>query len=189
MYNFIEIYEDAYSKEFCDSIINSFEEANKLGRIFRSNKLDQSQDTRLIYDGAPNMNTVYFNGDIAQEFYSKLQHHYNSYCEKYSILKMSAPASPKGMQVQRTGPHEGYHSWHSETMNQISAVRHLTYLLYLNDIPHGEGDTEFLYQGVKVQPKAGTLLLWPPYFTHPHRGNPIYSGYKYILTGWISYDQ
>ena len=26
----------------------------------------------------------------------------------------------------------------------------------------------------------------PAYFTHPHRGNPVYKKEKYIITGWVT---
>ena len=59
-------------------------------------------------------------------------------------------------------------------------------MIYLNDVEEG-GETEFLYQSIRVAPKAGTLLIWPAGFTHTHRGNPPLSGDKYIATGWVQY--
>jgi len=47
-------------------------------------------------------------------------------------------------------------------------------------------DTEFLWQGLRVQPKAGTVSIFPASFTHTHRGNPVYSCDKYIATGWYT---
>ena len=66
-------------------------------------------------------------------------------------------------------------------------VRILTLFIYLNDVEEG-GETEFLYQGVKVKPKAGRVCIWPAALTHLHRGNPIYTGSKYLITGWVTYD-
>ena len=95
--------------------------------------------------------------------------------------------SPKGMCIQRTGPKQGYHVWHVEDGGQASCNRVVAYTLYLNDVKEG-GETEYLYQGVKVKPEEGKLVFWPAGYTHPHRGNPIYEGYKYIITGWYTYD-
>jgi len=58
----------------------------------------------------------------------------------------------------------------------------------LNDVKEG-GETEFLYQSVRVSPKKGTLVIWPAAFTHVHRGNPPLSGTKYIMTSWLEYCQ
>jgi hypothetical protein len=57
---------------------------------------------------------------------------------------------------------------------------------YLNDVDVG-GETEFAYQGVKVQPKAGRLLIAPAGFTHTHRGNSPNSSAKYVIASWLLY--
>jgi hypothetical protein len=57
-------------------------------------------------------------------------------------------------------------------------------MVYLNDIVEG-GETEFLHQRKRIKPKKGTVLLFPPYFTHTHRGNPPLSNEKYAITGWM----
>ena len=60
--------------------------------------------------------------------------------------------------------------------------------VYLNDVEEG-GETEFLYQGVKLKPETGKLVIFPTSYMYPHRGNPIYKGEKYIITGWYTYDK
>lgn len=89
------------------------------------------------------------------------------------------------MKAQKISPGGGYHVWHSE-WSTGNTSRVLAWMVYLNDMPEGEAETEFLYQGVKVQPKAGTLLIWPSGFTHVHRGNPVYTQDKYQITGWLT---
>jgi hypothetical protein len=61
-------------------------------------------------------------------------------------------------------------------------------MVYLNDVEEG-GETEFLYQGLKIKPEKGTLVVWPSSYTHVHRGNPPYSNDKYIITGWGQYPE
>ncbi|WP_226665366.1 2OG-Fe(II) oxygenase family protein [Microbulbifer aggregans] len=86
----------------------------------------------------------------------------------------------------------GYHHWHSEHYphprdpQQKSLHRVLFWLLYLNDVEEG-GETEFFYQGSKIKPRQGRLLLSPCSFTHTHRGNVPVSNDKYILTSWVMY--
>ncbi|PCO05341.1 proline hydroxylase [Microbulbifer flavimaris] len=86
----------------------------------------------------------------------------------------------------------GYHHWHSEHFphptdpQQHSLHRVLLWLLYLNDVEEG-GETEFFYQGAKLKPKKGSLVLAPCGFTHTHRGNVPRSGDKYVLTSWVLY--
>lgn len=57
-------------------------------------------------------------------------------------------------------------------------------MVYLNDDYEG-GETEFLYQKKRINPKRGRLIIWPSGFTHTHRGGLVLKGTKYIITGWF----
>lgn len=88
------------------------------------------------------------------------------------------------LNVQRTLPQQGYHAWHDERGSMGTNRRVLATMMYLNNVDDG-GETEFLYQSKRYQPKRGRVLLWPAGFTHTHRGNPPLSGEKYIATSWL----
>jgi hypothetical protein len=60
-------------------------------------------------------------------------------------------------------------------------------MIYLNDVTDG-GETEFPTQNIKFQPRAGDILIWPAYFTHPHHGITSRTQTKYILTGWYIFE-
>ncbi|KAF1708988.1 2OG-Fe(II) oxygenase [Pseudoxanthomonas sacheonensis] len=82
----------------------------------------------------------------------------------------------------------GYPYWHCELYPRDASVetlhRHLLWTLYLND-GFDEGETEFLFQQRKVEPRTGSLLIAPTAFTHTHRGNRPQNGDKFIATSWI----
>jgi hypothetical protein len=59
--------------------------------------------------------------------------------------------------------------------------------VYLNTVEQG-GETEFLYQSLRIPAVEGNLVIWPAGYTHVHRGNPPLSGEKYLLTGWIEWN-
>lgn len=86
--------------------------------------------------------------------------------------------------LQKTEPMEGYHAFHAENAAWLNRQRVLAWMVYLNDVEEG-GETEFLYQKLRIKPTKNTLLIWPGSFTHLHRGNPPMST-KYVLTGWFS---
>ena len=65
------------------------------------------------------------------------------------------------------------------------AMRQLVAVWYLNSLENQGGETEFRYQDIKVTPEAGMLLLFPPFWTHLHRGKTLQSGVKYIATTWV----
>ncbi|MFV1998060.1 MAG: 2OG-Fe(II) oxygenase [Acidiferrobacterales bacterium] len=58
-------------------------------------------------------------------------------------------------------------------------------MVYPNDVDEPGGETEFLYQDIKVKPKEGTLVLFPPFWTHEHRAVTVKNGTKYIATTWV----
>ena len=188
-YNGIEVYHGAFDKEYCNEIIRHFEIMNGTNITFPQNSVTKNSDERVIFDWAHTQYQYHYDYKLCKFFYTRLHEVYaTQYVEKYDILKNSEQHSPKGMGVQRTSPHQGYHVWHQESTDIGSSARVVNYMLYLNDVDEG-GETEFLYQGVKLKPTAGTLVFFPTGFTYPHRGNPIYKGHKYIITGWYTYDK
>tara|TARA_B100002019_G_scaffold293487_2_gene321457 strand:+ start:8607 stop:9185 length:579 start_codon:yes stop_codon:yes gene_type:complete len=188
-YNGIEIYDGIFSADYCNEVIRHFKMMSKLKKTYTRNSLQHNSDERVTFDWAHNNKQYHYDYKLVEHFYTLLHDTYtNLYQEKYDILKNSEEHSPKGMSVQKTSPHQGYHAWHQESGDIGSSTRVVNYMLYLNTVKNG-GDTEFLYQGVKLSPKQGSLVFFPTAYTHPHRGNPIYEGEKYIITGWYTYDR
>ena len=94
------------------------------------------------------------------------------------------------IKIQRYYPEEGYFLTHCENdgnCNGFSEKRMLVWMIYLNDVTDG-GETEFPTQNIKFQPRAGDILIWPAYFTHPHHGITSRTQTKYILTGWYIFE-
>jgi len=88
------------------------------------------------------------------------------------------------LNVQRTLPGEGFHTFHFEKGSMGSNRRIAATMMYLNTVEEG-GETEFLYQHKRFKPVAGQVLIWPAGFTHVHRGLPPLKGEKYIATSWL----
>jgi hypothetical protein len=189
---YIEEYPNAFDPEFCDHMVQRYEQLVQMG-VVRKRSANFQKDTGLqyFYDMSPQFGQYYYDMDLANQFYSTIMSYWqNDYVQKYGILQNVAEHTPKGMSIQRTDSDggDGYHAWHCEQHSARDGSRLGVYIAYLNDVPDG-GETEFLYQGVKVKPEKGKLVLWPAGWTHPHRGNPIYTGQKYIITGWMVYDK
>jgi hypothetical protein len=85
--------------------------------------------------------------------------------------------------VERVDPGQGF-GWHYDQTSH-SWQRVLAGLLYLRTIKDG-GHTEFKEQGRNIQPEAGKIALFPPYWTHLHRGVTPASEPKYVMSFfWI----
>lgn len=185
---FIGIFENAFSKEYCENIIKSYDAAIEAGYgcarqdIEPFSKLEKA-DTQL-FNALENiqipLEKISFFNEV---FWSKC---YPLYEKEFPSLKQSGRHSSYAFKMQKTNLREGYHIWHYESSCREMCHRLLTWMVYLNDVEEG-GETEFLYQSMRVKPKQGTLVIWPAAFTHTHRGNPPLSNPKYIVTGWTEF--
>jgi hypothetical protein len=75
---------------------------------------------------------------------------------------------------------------HVDVGDHASARRFLAALLYLNDVEDG-GATEFPQWGQQIQPRAGSVVVFPPLWPWLHAGQPPVSGPKYILSTYLHY--
>lgn len=185
--DFIGIYERSVSREDCDRIISDverfFETSPKGSVTAGAAQAPFLEFTRLDYSVNASAHLPEAAGIVDEALHECIQ----KYAAKYFVTRQ-LKASTKEVKLQKTPPRGGYHFWHCENFNKETANRVLAWMIYLNDIPEGEGETEFIWQKRRVQPEAGKCLLWPGQFTHTHRGNPVYSTAKYIATGWYTLD-
>lgn len=64
--------------------------------------------------------------------------------------------------------------------------RYLVFLWYLNDVAEG-GQTRFIDLDMEVAPRAGRLLIFPPYWMYMHAALPPRSGDKYIISTYLEF--
>tara|TARA_B100002049_G_C15951806_1_gene320768 strand:+ start:92 stop:652 length:561 start_codon:yes stop_codon:yes gene_type:complete len=181
--DFIGLYEDAVPKELCDEIIKVFEESADMvfiqkgeHQIPEDGKLFREDDSLTLDELSPTLGSDIFiilNDKIAK------------YSDEYASLRTQTLKTIR-LKIQRTQIGGGYHQWHCENSSLERSNRELAWTIYLNDVEEG-GETEYLYQHRRIQPKTGTLAIFPCAFTHTHRGNPPLSNVKYILTGWYNH--
>ena len=189
--NFVGIYENAVSDKFCTDLIEYFEYCKANNMTFGRPEAEQyKKDTSVLLNAADPDSLTFkhtqlsnFIGEFNDVFWNKF---YADYIDKYASLTNDSQHTIYSYKVQKTLPAGGYHIWHCEDGSKEFSFRVGTYILYLNDVEEG-GETEFLYQSMRIKPKRGTLVIFPPNYPWTHRGNPPLSGEKYILTGWTEY--
>lgn len=91
-----------------------------------------------------------------------------------------------GYNLQRTRKDE-YYRWHLDCGAEQMSQRVLVAIWYLNDVAGPGGATEFYHQNISIQPQAGRLVLFPPFWTHLHQNSRLETGVKYISTTWLCY--
>lgn len=182
MSDFIGVYEDIASDDYCDRMIDKFLD-------FKTGMTSCARVGELDNNGASNRkDTAFFFErhcpDLCEETNRILDLTLSKYMDEHPALAMYNFYSHE-VKVQETPPKGGFHLWHSEKSPRGNDyARCLVWMIYLNDTEDGEGTTEFIEQGVKIQPKKGAIVLFPSDWTHTHRGNPVYNCTKYIATGW-----
>ena len=186
--NFVGVFKNAFTKDYCDQIIKYYEAMVDAGhgqtRFFSENAARTwKDDTQIFADEIDYMPLRVGKREFNALFWDK---YFPIYEQEYSVLKDSGRHSSYNYKIQKTKIGGGYHVWHHESNNRENSLRLLTWILYLNDVHEG-GETEFLYQHMRVKPEQGTLVIWPAAFTHTHRGNPPLSNEKYIVTGWTEF--
>jgi len=189
MEDFIRIWPNKGTPEFCNSVIEAFEEiiANPDfadGVINNTKQFDNGEFGRR--DIAIFLEEERFKkGPLCTTLLYLIHDCLMEYINEFPQLKNMGLSNRCNLKIQKTPPRGGYHTWHYESnAGQDSWNRELVWMVYLNDMPEGEAETEFFYQGRKIRPTQGTVVIWPAGLTHVHRGNTVYKQNKYIATGW-----
>lgn len=184
--SFISSYPKLAPDDYCDNMIKAFDKIEKESSAWsglEANGAGNRKDFSLFFESD---NIKKHDGvvELSQETNKILDLGLKEYVNEYpSLAPLKYYSSVQ--KVQRTPPKGGFHIWHCEHGPRgDDAQRILTWTIYLNDIPDGEGETEFLEYGLKVKPKKGTVCFFPASWTHTHRGNAVYTHDKYIATGW-----
>ena len=179
--SFIYEFQNSLSADECNQIINRFEDSKedhyqgRVGQNFTEN-VDVKKSTDMVISGKKNWK------DFDTLFFTSLSKALSAVKKEFDFF--SGPFKDIGYAVQKTSPGEYYH-WHIDSGSHQFSDRQLVAIWYLNDVDGPGGETEFLNQNVKIKPETGKLILFPPFWTHEHRGVTLQKGVKYIATTWI----
>ena len=195
--NFVGVFPNAVSEEYCERCISRFDLINKGlpghgGKVMSRQEFEpgvhQIAKDSDVYEITKDVNDTILLAKtdlILQEFDAIVWRCYAEYAKTYGVLTTLPrhQISPY-IKIQKYKPSQGYHVWHDEDTSVYTSNRILVVALYLNTVEEG-GETEFLYQSMRVKPVQGTLIIHPGSFTHTHRGNPPLKGVKYFMNTWI----
>lgn len=179
--DYVVWFDDALEPQFCAQLIASFEQTAHLqtnnGRGVRPG-LERSGWTEL------NVSRLADDG-FKGFFLHQIDRHLALYNERVR-LTIPVPTRPdiEDLRIKRyrAGADEQFQP-HFDSIDAV-ANRYLVFLWYLNDVAAG-GETEFCDLGLKVQARAGRLLVFPPYWLFQHAGLPPRSNDKYILSTYL----
>jgi len=172
-------------ENLCDSIVeqcsgnrNRLKFSGRLKTSFRGYLFTQLKD---------------LSGELQVRYQLELDKVMNSYKEEYPFLKeikdfeISKFNDSASVQIQMYDPKCSYSILHCENDGNLNVInRCLAFMTYLNDVDDG-GGTYFPYQDLSIKAEKGLTLMWPVYWTHPHRGIVSETQKKIITTGWYTF--
>jgi len=174
----------ALNEAMCAQLIERFEAATeeqyqgRVGQLALENE-SIKRSTDLVISGKPNWK------DADTMLFRSLAQALNVLKQEYAFFNEGS-FKDFGYAIQRTLPGEYFH-WHVDGGSHSFSHRQLVAIWYLNDVAGPGGETEFRHYSLKVQPEVGKLLLFPPFWTHEHRGVTLKAGVKYIATTWVMF--
>lgn len=185
----IRTYENFVSPEFCDSLIAKYEhvwatEQDKISSLnicpgwcvqCKCNRLDIMQHSIF------NEDVQYLARRFVQHvpIYANDTRSTNLLPEQYELetLKMKRFLPDSNHAIKE----------HVDVIDKDSARRYVAMMVYLNDNFDG-GETEFTLSQLKIKPKQGMLIMFPPVWTLPHKANPVLGkNAKYWVGSYLCY--
>ncbi|HEX6832318.1 MAG TPA: 2OG-Fe(II) oxygenase [Rudaea sp.] len=181
--NYVQYYDGALTPEFSAQLVSAFEQSARLqvanGRGHQAG-LDTSSWTEV--NVTPLADTAFIGF-----FHAQIDKYLAEYNRKIP-LTLPIPNRPTiddlRIKRYRAGSGDNFQP-HFDSIDQ-KCGRYLVFLWYLNDVAEG-GETEFVDIGIKVAPRAGRLLMFPPYWMFQHAGRPPISNDKYIISTYLMF--
>lgn len=180
---YVRTYDHDLAPEFCAQMVQSFDGLRRFqqanGRGFRTG-LEGSAWTELNVTQTADAG---FKAFFAQRIDQALAR-YNA------DLGLTIPVPNSGsfadliMKRYRIG-HDERFELHFDSIYQKSD-RYLVLLWYLNDVASG-GETAFPQLDLAIAPRAGRLLIFPPFWMYQHEGRAPVSNDKYIVSTYLLY--
>ena len=186
--SFIKVYDNTLTEQFCKNVCEKLDndDRKKLGVFNKYKETDPNFKTSLDL----HISRLPEWKDEDEIFFLTISQFLKQYREdiqtstngKFFYGDGDDYFSDTGYQVKVYKP-DGHYDWHSDyAIHDYSGVRALTFIWYLNE-DFDEGETEF-FNGEKIIPKIGRLLIFPANWMYVHRGCRVKKNNKYIATGW-----
>lgn len=189
MIDFVDEY--TTTDDVCDGLLTLYDECqhvSKPGTVGAGTnvKVDPSikKCTDLFWDDIPKAGISSHPRFKDQQYLKHIHECAQQYSDKYlKNQRLIFHGNPK-FQYYKAG--EAFYGEHFDAANQ-NQLRVVAYITYLNTLTDG-GGTYFTYQDYTVQPIKGKTVLFPPHYTHKHKGVVSLTQEKYIVTGWFTWN-
>ena len=179
--DYVQWFDEALPLDFCEKMVASF---HQLERFQTRN--GRGRMSALAESAWTELNVTKLADEAFQGFFRvQIEQYLKLYNERIG-LGIPVPLRPRteDLRIKRylVGGEDRFQP-HFDSLDEV-ANRYLVFLWYLNDVADG-GETEFCDLGIRVQARAGRLLMFPPYWMFQHAGLPPKSNDKYIVSTYL----
>ena len=176
----VRYYDRVVSKEWCNKVIDLFEQSKK--DTFDN---DRKSFTELNIEGKEEFK------DIKETYIRVLRQNLQHFMKEVNIENHHFPPiiDMENIRIKKyTDNGKDVFKNHVDVLRSQgpSSKRFLVFIMYLSDVEEG-GETSIPRYNVKCKPKAGRLLMFPPFWTHPHQGEKVIKGTKYQIMTYLHY--
>ena len=180
MKKYIRVYDDVLQDHVCKSLIEKFEVSKD--QQVRTELSGHRFFTEINVNQHPDWQT------FVQGLYGNLRPYVEKYKQDCDIKDKQWPDRFGFEQIRfKKYNADGLDEFkeHVDVGDYDSARRFLVFFLYLDD--NEEGWTSFSEYDMKVQPKSGRLLMFPPLWTYLHTAHKPVVKPKYIIGSYLHY--
>lgn len=186
--DYIMVMDDVLPQDLCDSLIEKFEQCKD--RVLTENYWENGQARRFEEINITKHQSFKKEAEIFYELTKKI---YSFYREKCQINFLPSQIGYEAARMKRYEVNQkDRFDWHTDVGDYSSAKRFLVMFYYLNDVAEG-GETLFNdvadrpEDEIKVNPKRGRIVIFPPMWMYPHKGCMPISNPKYIISTYCHY--
>ena len=174
----VRYYDRVVSKEWCNKVIDLFEQSKK--DTFDN---DRKSFTELNIEGKEEFK------DIKETYIRVLRQNLQHFMKEVNIENHHFPPiiDMENIRIKKyTDNGKDVFKNHVDVLRSQgpSSKRFLVFIMYLSDVEEG-GETSIPRYNIKCKPKAGRLLMFPPFWTHPHMGKKVQKGNKYVMMSYL----
>ncbi len=179
---FISVWDNALEDEWCEKLIDMFEVKSELHR--KTEHPEFRSFTELNFFD-PKLGPEY--EEACMHLLGKVSEYTESYRRHNQISFFPQQCHNEEVRMKKyfKGSGDDF-KYHADVGDYASARRFLVCFFYLNDVEEG-GETVFPDYETSVEARKGRLAIFPPFWTHPHAGQPAISNDKYIIGTYLHY--
>ncbi len=189
MENYIRVYDNVISNEYCDKLIQKFEN-NPEQHLNQDRKHEDSDGTihwKMSFSQI-HMAEHYMWSDDVNFLIQTFQIYVKRYKEDCGITDIMWPSrySYESMRLKKYLPNDkDEFQNHVDVKDYTLARRFLVFFVYLDD--NEKGQTSFSQYDFKSPCKKGSLLIFPPLWPWLHAGEKPINKPKYIVGSYLHY--